>query len=172
MSDLLRTLAFAYRRKGAQTLVGTELRYLLAFDLRWFAPEDAKKVVLRAIDLGLLVEEGDGLRPAFDTTSVDIPINFRPTSLVLDEDAPTKLPSRAPPSPAVPQTPTPPIVPILQGQATEFERAADDERRKRGLLVSPEVARLVVRRRMGDDVTHDAATLEAALLGAAAPLHP
>ena len=157
MSDLLRTLAFAFRRKGVDAMPGADLRMLLAYDLRWFAPEDAKRVVQRGIETGLLAQQGDTLRPAFDARSIDIPLNFRPTTLVLDE-APPVVPAPAPASAA----PAPPAV----------DHAGEDERRRRGLMMSVEVARLVVRRRAGEDVAAEAAALEARLLSAGAPARP
>lgn len=150
MSDLLRALAFAYRRKGVDAMGGAELRLLLAYDLRWFAPEDAKRFVQRAVEVGALREEGERMVPSFDVGAVEIPLNFRPGPFVLEE-APTAEP---PPSTA---------------GSSELERAAEDERRRRGLLLSLDVARLVVRRRKGEDVAAEAATLEAQKLSAGAP---
>lgn len=145
MNDLARTIAFAYRRKGLGAMPGGDLRLMLAYDMRWFAPEDAKRVVQRGIDLGLLRDEAGSLRPTFDVQAIEIPLNFRPSVDVLQE---TLEPAPAPPRPA-----------------TELERAAEDERRRRGLMISLEVARLVVRRRAGEDVVADAAAEEAKLLG-------
>lgn len=143
MGDLRRALAFAFRRKGGPTLAGTELRYLLAFDLRWFAPEDAKRVVARALECGLLRDEAGVLTPAFDVTTVEVPVNFRPTLAVLDEayDAPGPTPGPAP------------------GHDAEVEA----ERRRLHHLVSADVARLIVERRRGVDVAQRAAALEAAM---------
>lgn len=163
MSDLARTLAFAYRRKGVDAMPGTELRLLLAYDLRWFAPEDAKRVVQRALEAGLLRDDGGSLRPAFDIAAVDIPLNFRPGTHVLEEEIGALPAPRAP----EPQPATPPP----QADAS-IERAAEEERRKRGLLLSLDAARLIVRRRAGEDVTDDAAKHEAALLTAGAPARP
>lgn len=162
MSDLLRTLAFAYRRKGANAIPGGDLRLLLAYDLRWFAPEDAKRVVQRAIEIGVLREDNGALVPAFDVASIEIPINFRPSASVLDEEI--ALPKATAPAPPPPPAPVPPPA---RAAPTEIDRAAEDERRKRGLLMGPDVARLVVRRRAGEDVAADAAALEAAALGGA-----
>lgn len=160
MSDLARTLAFAYRRKGVDAMAGTELRLLLAYDLRWFAPEDAKRVVQRALDAGLLRDDAGALRPGFDIAAVDIPLNFRPGTHVLEEEIG-----------ALPAPRAPPPVPAPQPDSA-IERAAEEERRKRGLLVSLDAARLIVRRRAGEDVTEDALRLEAALLSADAPARP
>lgn len=165
MNDLARTLAFAFRRKGLAAMGGADLRLLLAYDLRWFAPEDAKRVVARGIETGLLILEGDDVRPSFDITTVEIPVNFRPGPHVIEETAPPLPPAkaRAPPAPApaAPPAPAPTAAPVVDAH----ERAAEDERRKRGLLMSVEVARLVVRRRAGEDVSADAAALEGKLLG-------
>ena len=166
---MLRTLAFAFRRKGATAMAGMDLRMLLAYDLRWFAPEDAKRVVQRALETGALVAEGETVRAAFDIQVIDIPLHFRPTVLILDEE-PRFEPAPQAPAPSAPLPPSsvpPPAVP-----PASTDRAAEDERRRRGLLVSVEVARLVVRRRLGEDVAPEAAQLEAALLSAGAPARP
>jgi hypothetical protein len=145
MSDLARVLAFAFRRKGAQRLPGTELRLLLAYDLRWFAPEDAKRVVAKAVSAGLLVETDGELEPSFDLAAVEVPLNFKPGLSILDEDAPVGLPA-----------PTRKLDPLVA--------AAEEERKRRGLMISGEVARLIVERRAGVDVAQRAAELEAAML--------
>lgn len=164
MNDLARTLAFAFRRKGLAAMGGADLRLLLAYDLRWFAPEDAKRVVARGIETGLLILEGDDVRPSFDIAAVEIPVNFRPGPHVIEETAPPLPPAKArAPAPAAPPAPSPAAAPAVDAH----ERAAEDERRKRGLLMSVEVARLVVRRRAGEDVAEDAAALEGKLLGGA-----
>lgn len=171
MSDLARALAFAFRRKGVESMAPNELQLRLAVDLRGFAPEDAKRAVSRALDMGLLEREGESLRPAFDAAAVDIPLNFRPGAHVLDEEAPALPPRRPSPPSAAPPPATPPATATAAAAAhaeDALERAAEDERRRRGLLMSLDVARLVVRRRAGEDVAEAAATLEAALLSAGA----
>lgn len=156
-SDLARTIAFAFRRKGVDAIPGGDLRMLLAYDLRWFAPEDAKRCVQRAVETGLLREDAGTLRATFDVRAIDIPLNFRPGLDIFDApiNAPPALAASGaqPPPPAIARPPPP----------SELERAAEDERRRRGLRLSLDVARLVVRRRAGEDVTADAAALEAKL---------
>lgn len=166
MTDLARTIAFAFRRKGLDAMPGGDLRLLLAYDLRWFAPEDAKRCVQRAIEVGLLREEGNVLRPTFDVRAIEIPMNFRPTIDALDEapstglaPAPSSSPSPLPP----PSSPFPPPSSPLPPHSL-IERAAEEERRRRGLRMSLDVARLVVRRRAGENVTAEAAALEKTLL--------
>lgn len=185
MSDLARTLAFAFRRKGGDVAQGSDLRLLLAYDLRWFAPEDAKRVVARGLELGLLRDEGEGrVRAAFDPSAVDVPLNFRPTTAVLDEEPPGDLPppkaakAGAAPPPAHPATapahaaqapaaqipaPAPPA-PTPGPDARLAEAEAERERAKRGGLLTPEVAALVVARRAGEDVRPRLPEVEARLL--------
>jgi hypothetical protein len=175
MSDLVRVMATAFRNKGAIAMPGADLRFVLAFGLRWFAPEDAKRVVARAIEVGLLVQEGDTLRVTFDPAKVDVPVNFRPSAGVFEEDAPSGLPAApehanavdagapaAAQSHAHARTHAPPAA-----HAPPADAAAHEERARRGGLVSLEAAALVVARRRGEDVTERARELEARILKSA-----
>lgn len=161
MSDLLRTLSFAFRRKGDQVMPANGLRMLLAFDLNWFAPADAKRLVERALEGGLLAQEGDDLRLLFDRNGVEVPVGFRPTHAVLDEPIPEKPRSAAPP-PAAPAAPA--MRPELPHAADPHEEEAQAERARRGNLLTLDVARLYVRRRHGEDVKPLLADAERALL--------
>ncbi|HET6405231.1 MAG TPA: DUF2240 family protein [Candidatus Thermoplasmatota archaeon] len=164
-SDLARAIAFAFRRKGVDAMPGGDLRLLLAYDLRWFAPEDAKRCVHRAVEAGLLREENGALRPSFDVHAIDIPLNFRPGPDAFEGNVAPPPPAAAspaapaPPPQAGPAAPAAPAAPPAAPAA--IERAAEDERRRRGLMVSLDVARLIVRRRAGEDVAAEAAALEA-----------
>lgn len=171
MSDLVRTLAFAFRRKGADALRGTELRLVIAFDLNWLAPEDAKRAVTRAIEAGLLREEGEMLRPTFDPRAIDVPLNFRPGPGLFDEPVPADLPppaaeaaeAAAPqpdaPAPTAPAAAAAPVQAAPAHAAPPEDRSAQEERARRGNLVTLEVARLVVARRAGEDVREQARAL-------------
>lgn len=148
-SDLVRTLAFAYKRRGADVMERAKLLHMLTFDLRWFSPDPTKRLVTRAIQAGLLTEEGDLLRANFDASAVEIPINFRPRENVADDEGPHDAPgAKSAPDPA------------------------GEERARRGGLMRLDVARLVIARRKGDDVREQARELEARLAtgqGAAPP---
>ena len=180
-TDLVRTIAFAYRYKAAEKLPGSTLRLVLAYDLRWFAPEDAKRAVARALEAGLLVEDGEDLRPTFDVAAVEVPVNFRPGAGVFHEPVPTDLPA----APAVGQTPRPAPAPApaaapapapapapasasasasASPAAAARSAAAAEERARRGNLVRAEVAELIVARRAGEDVRARAAALAQAML--------
>lgn len=165
MSDLVRTLAFAFRRKGADAVPGADLRFVLAFDLRWLAPEDAKRAVARGIETGLLRDDGGLLRATFDTQAIEVPLNFKPGPGLFAEPVPADLP----PPGATRDAPAPPRA-VLDESAPPLEAdAADDadveaERARHGGFMNVEVARLVVARRAGADVREDAARLAQDLL--------
>lgn len=154
MNDLSRAVAFAYQRKGARVLPRMDLHMLLSMDMRWFAPEESKKVVARAVEVGLLVAEGDALRIAFDPASVDVPLTFRPNAKAILDEPITALPAPEPAAPAPPAAPA----------RAASERDAELERARRGGLLTLDVARLVVARRHGEDVGARLADAEAKLL--------
>lgn len=92
MNDLVRVLAFAYRRRGAEVMERSRLLHMLTFDLRWFSPDPAKRIVARALASGLVAQEGDNLRAAFDVAAVDVPVNFRPREDLADASDPVEAP--------------------------------------------------------------------------------
>ena len=157
-ADLARTLAFAFKRRGTATMERSKLLHLLAFDLRWFSPDPAKRVIQRALQAGLLREEGDKVHLEFDADGVEIPLNYRPPDDLADAEGPVDLPSRklaalAKPAPA--------------GTPTLANAEAAAERARRGGLVAEDVAALVVARRRGEDVRERARDLEARLTSGA-----
>lgn len=78
MTDLIYTISVPFKRKGKDSLKESEFVLALSFDLNWFTPEQAKKVVLEAERSGLLKREGDFIHPAFDLSSVEPPQGFKP----------------------------------------------------------------------------------------------
>lgn len=78
MTDLIYTVSAPFKRKGKDALKESEIVMALSFDLKWFTPEQAKKVVQEAEKTGLLKREGDIIRPAFELSSVEPPQGFKP----------------------------------------------------------------------------------------------
>lgn len=152
MSDLLRAIAFAYQRKGARAMPRLDLHMLLSMDLRWFAPEESKKVVARALEAGLLSADGETLKIAFDPAGVQVPLSFRPQARALLEEPLPEVPAAAKPA----ASPKPASMPR--------DDEAHAERAKRGGLLSLDVAKLVVARRAGEDVSARLAEAEASIL--------
>lgn len=75
---LRNVIAAAFRSKGKKEVTRSELNYVFSFDLNWFTHEKSKQVVDTALKKGLLVEDGDKLKPSFDVDSIEIPLGFKP----------------------------------------------------------------------------------------------
>ncbi len=72
-------IAAAYRAKGKRSMSKSELTYFMSFDLKWFTHDGSVKVIEKAIEKGLLIEENGELVPSFDVSSVEIPVDFKPS---------------------------------------------------------------------------------------------
>jgi hypothetical protein len=59
-------------------MLAKDLELLASMELRWFEPNDARKLIDSSISLGLLEESSNGLKPTFDISSINIPIGFTP----------------------------------------------------------------------------------------------
>jgi len=147
--DLTRLVAFAYHRRGVDVMERSKLPHLLTFDLRWFSPDPAKRILARAVESGLLAPEGDGmLRVTFEPRSIEVPLNWRPNEKLADEQGPLTVPAPGP-------------------RPTPAPDAAEAERARLGNLISVDVARLILARRAGEDVREHAAALEQRLVSEA-----
>ncbi len=85
MSDLQRSIAVLYRRKGKETLTEREFVFSASMDLRWFSPKDAQRLLDAGIAGGHLRKIEGNLLPTFDFGEVDVPIDYRPSADVLKE---------------------------------------------------------------------------------------
>ncbi len=72
------TIAAAFKAKGRKSMSRSELTYFMSFDLKWFSHDMSKFIVEKAIEKGLLVEENGKLKPTFDVSAVEVPVNFKP----------------------------------------------------------------------------------------------
>ena len=93
MGELERTVAIVYKRKGKNLVSEKEFLNTLLFNMRWSDPgkapkieaKDAQRILDAAKSSGLLVTKEGMLQPAFDYRSIDIPLNYQPSSDVLKE---------------------------------------------------------------------------------------
>jgi len=70
--------AFVARRQGAPSMPPSRWEHLLSLEMGWMTPGQAKTYVQRALEAGVLVEEGGELRMRRDPRSVEVPRGFRP----------------------------------------------------------------------------------------------
>ncbi|UZE92652.1 MAG: DUF2240 family protein [Methanosarcinales archaeon] len=85
MTELMRTVAMPFRKRGKTVLMVSEFIFALSLDLGWFSPEQAKRVLQVAKEAGLVAVKGDEISPNFDAATVEIPLGFKPELSQLKE---------------------------------------------------------------------------------------
>lgn len=83
--SLRTTVAAPFKWKGSLALEESEIVVALSLDRNWFSPDQAKQVVSRAVERGLLERTAQGLVASFDVESVEVPDGFSPNDTVLAE---------------------------------------------------------------------------------------
>ena len=73
-------LAFVARRAGRSAMDEAAWAHVMSLELGWMAPAEARALVARAVQAGLLRDEAGLLALAFDAKSVTIPRGFRPSA--------------------------------------------------------------------------------------------
>jgi hypothetical protein len=82
------TIAAPFRHTRKERLKRSEIVYYLAFERGWMNIEQANVLLARAREEGLIADDGDMIRPLFDTGSVEIPLGFRPSASVFRKSDP------------------------------------------------------------------------------------
>ncbi len=78
MTDMMKTVAMPFRKRGKNALKTSEFIFALSLDLGWFSPEQAKEVLNKAKNDGLVSIKDDEISPNFDFKTIDIPLGFKP----------------------------------------------------------------------------------------------
>ncbi|MEE9268615.1 MAG: DUF2240 family protein [Thermoplasmata archaeon] len=85
MEDLKRTISLLFRRQGRERMSERDFVLSASMDLRWFPPKEAQRLLDLSVQKGLVtVVEGD-VEPTFDLDAVEVPLNFVPTTEVLQD---------------------------------------------------------------------------------------
>ena len=85
MEALKRTIALLFRRKGRNRMSEQEFVLSASMDLRWFPPREAQRLLDLSIVKGLVTLEEGGVEPAFDLEAVEVPLDFVPTTDILQD---------------------------------------------------------------------------------------
>jgi len=78
MSDLQRSIALLFRRKGKEFLTEKEFVFSASMDLRWFSPKEAQRLLDVGITGGYLQKKNGNIVPTFDTSLIDVPLDYKP----------------------------------------------------------------------------------------------
>ncbi len=84
MSELQRSIAVLFRRKGKDFLTEREFVFSASMDLRWFSPKDAQRLLDAGISGGYLQKKNGNVFPTFDCAQVDVPIDYKPTNAIFE----------------------------------------------------------------------------------------
>ncbi len=83
MEGLKRTISLLFRRKGRERMSEREFVLSASMDLRWFPPKEAQRLLDLSVQKGLVTVVEGGVEPTFDLDAVEVPLNFVPTTEVL-----------------------------------------------------------------------------------------
>src|SRR4030043_536622 len=84
MSDLEKSIVLLFRRKGKGLLTEQEFVSSASFDLRWFSPKDAQKLLDISLTGGFLQRKTGHVVPTFDMEKVQVPLDYKPSKEVLE----------------------------------------------------------------------------------------
>jgi len=85
MSDLQKSIAVLFRRKGKEILTEREFVFSASMDLRWFSPKEAQKLLDAGLSGGYLQRKNGNVFPTFDCAIVEVPLDYKPSRDVLDQ---------------------------------------------------------------------------------------
>lgn len=84
MSDLEKSIALLFKRKGKESLTEREFVFSASMDMRWFSPKDAQKLLDVSLTGGLLRKKNGTVSPTFDWEGVDVPLDYKPNKQILE----------------------------------------------------------------------------------------
>jgi hypothetical protein len=90
MTELEKSVAVLFRRKGKELLTEREFVFSASMDLRWFSPKDAQKLLDAALTGGYLKKKDGSLLPTFDCDKVEVPLDYRPTKSIFEVKKPSR----------------------------------------------------------------------------------
>jgi len=85
MSEIRRSIALLFKRKGKDQLTEKEFVFSASMDLRWFSPKDAQRLLDIGLSGGYLKKSNGGITPTFDYSTVEVPLDYRPTKEMFEK---------------------------------------------------------------------------------------
>jgi len=84
MSDLQKSIALLFRRKGRDSLSEKEFVLSASMELRWFTPKEAQRLLDLGLTGGYLKRANGGISPTFDCSSIEVPLDYKPGHEIFD----------------------------------------------------------------------------------------
>jgi hypothetical protein len=84
------TVAAPFKHSRKTGMRKNELVYYYALDRKWMSTEQANLLLKRAEEDGLLSQKNGVYSPRFDIAEITIPVGFKPTSSVFDQNDPAQ----------------------------------------------------------------------------------
>ena len=78
MSELQKSIALLFRRKGKDSLTEREFVFSASMELRWFSPKEAQKLLDLGLTGGYLQRKNGGISPTFDYATMEVPLDYKP----------------------------------------------------------------------------------------------
>ncbi len=79
-----RALAFLFQKEG-EKISEEDFIYAQSVDMEWFSSDEAREVIDKALESGLIKVTETEIVANFDYESVDIPMGFEPSEDILEE---------------------------------------------------------------------------------------
>ena len=102
MTDEYTVCAAAFfRNKGKNVITEKEFTMVVSMDLHWMPYVKAKQLLAALISKGILIRNGEFVKPSFEISDVDVPVAYRPSAELIDSLVEIKTePAASRPAPA------------------------------------------------------------------------
>jgi len=80
---LKKALAFLFQREGSE-ISKEDFVYAQSVDLEWFSSDEARKLIDKALEAGLVDADENIIKANFEYGQIDIPIGFEPSKKILE----------------------------------------------------------------------------------------
>lgn len=114
------TAAF-FRNKGKNVITETEFLMGLSMDLHWMPYGAAKALLSVLLSKGVMVKNGEFLKPSFEISDVDVPVAYRPSQQLIDSLKTAKpAPAKPAETPKAAPVPADNILPMMISEAIDI----------------------------------------------------
>lgn len=90
-----------FRNKGKNVITESEFLMVISMDLHWMPYGKAKQLLSVLLSKGILIKNGELLKPSFDIPEIEVPVAYRPSDGLISSLIQTNTAKPAPrPAPA------------------------------------------------------------------------